>query len=179
MQFIFYGFVFLIIAMVIAGFVQTMLYPPVEVSPSELPASVQRELDKFFPAFQPGKILYLENRRRYTFTGLNDGRDCKITVELDPDGTIDEVDFNDRSGPTTLENITRISVTSVPQHVAQIMNAFLVDDATPIENSRARAAMINRENAFKIDLLTAAYKYEFEITESGRLVEFEKEKRRI
>lgn len=39
--------------------------------------------------------------------------------------------------------------------------------------------MINRENAYKVDLRTAAYKYEFEITDSGRLVEFEKEKKRV
>ena len=179
MQFIFYGIVFLIAAMAVAGFVQNLLYPPVEISQSELPANVQRELDKFFPAFQPGKILYQENRRRYTMTGKNANRECKLKIELEPDGEMDEVEFKDRSGPTALENISRISVTAVPQHVAEIMNAYLIDDATPIENSRACSAMINRENAFKIDLRTSAYKYEFEITESGRIVEFEKEKRHV
>jgi hypothetical protein len=52
-------------------------------------------------------------------------------------------------------------------------------ETTPIQNSRARSVMINRENAFKIDVRTAAYKFEFEITNSGRLVDFEKEKQRV
>ena len=45
MEILFYGFVFLIVVMFIASFVQTLLHPPVEITSSELPAIVLRELD--------------------------------------------------------------------------------------------------------------------------------------
>ncbi len=45
MEILFYGFVFLIVVMFIASFVQTLLHPSVEITSSELPAIVLRELD--------------------------------------------------------------------------------------------------------------------------------------
>lgn len=56
-KFYFTAFVILIAVMFIVGFVQTLLHPPVEIIELELPAIVKRELDKYFPAFQPAKIF--------------------------------------------------------------------------------------------------------------------------
>lgn len=91
MELLFYGVMFLVGAMFVASFVQALLHPPVEITPAELPAIVQRELEKNFPSFEPTKILFLGIRRRYTLNGSNDNRDCKLEFELKPDGELDEV----------------------------------------------------------------------------------------
>lgn len=106
--------------------------------------------------------------------GSIDNRDCKLEFDQQPEGELDEVEFKDLTGPKSLENITNISITAVPHHVGKTMNVFLADDATPVQNSRACSAMINRENAHRIDARTAAFKND-EITDSGRLIDFEKE----
>lgn len=154
------------------------MHPPVEVSSAELPSVVQCELARFFPGFEPHKILFSKQRQRYSLDGLIDSRNSKLVFELQADGELDEVDFKDLSGPKSMENITRIATADVPQHIADIMSRLLADDSTPIQSNRACRMMINRENAYKIHLRTKIYKYEFEITDAGRLVEFEKEKTR-
>jgi hypothetical protein len=175
MQFIFYGILFIVIVSAVGALIQNALYPPVEIQPSELPDVLKSELSTLFPKFAPDRIKFMRLRHRYTLEGQFEGRPGKIFCGLTPDEELAEIEFKDVSGTCSFTNQKRIQSTLVPSQIAEIMKPYLASDATSFESSRASSGMIGSENAFKIKINSEDYEYEFEITESGRLVEFEKE----
>ena len=175
MQFIFYGILFLVIVTAVGALIQNAIYPPVEIQPSELPDVLKDELSTLFPKFAPNKIKFMRLRHRYTLEGDFEGRPGKIFCGLTPDAELAEIEFKDISGTRSFTNKKRIQPTLVPLQIAEIMKPYLASDATSFESSRASSGMIGSENAFEIRISSEQFEYEFEITESGRLVEFEKE----
>lgn len=176
MEFVFYSVIFVVALTVFANLVQTVMHPPVEISAAEIPRPVQKELDRLFPSFVTSTIMFLKSKRRYIIQGTTDHHPGRIEFELLPDGKIDEIDFNDISCSTAMQNRTRIPIANIPTRVAETLNPLCDGNHSQIAGGRSNSGMIGSENAFEIKFRTVDFQYEFQVTETGRLVEFEKKR---
>ena len=113
----------------------------------ELPDDVIADLKMHFPEFQSAEVRFLPAVRKYKMKGSYKDQQVAIEVEMTKSGLIDELAFS---------QLTQSSET--PQFV------------------RACHVQFSHEAGYKLELAQLGYHYEFEITESGRLIEFEKER---
>ncbi len=179
MEFVFYVVLFLIGVSIIVTFVQNLVHPPLKIAATELPESVQQELSLHFPNFQPREIFFLSSRHRYTMNGTIDRRPARMEFDVNPDHELAEVDFEETAVPTAFQGKTKIAPAAIPSQLAEVMAPFLDAEVDEHATCRAYAGRIGSENAFKIKIRSEHWKYDFEITQSGRLVEYEKETLRI
>jgi hypothetical protein len=174
MELVFYATIFFVGVSMAATFVQNLVYPPVELELAELPEVIRHELQSKFPGFHPTQIYFLGSRHRYTLIGQLAERSARIEFDLTPDHELAEVEFREYSGPTGLVGKTRIPPTAIPAHLADVISGLITGDFSHPAGCRAYAGRIGDEDAFNINIRSHDWKYDLEITHSGRIVEFEK-----
>jgi hypothetical protein len=111
--------------------------------------------------------------------GMIDQRSARMEFDVNPDHELAEVDFEETAGSTAFVGKTKIAPAAIPGQLAEVLAPFLDEEVDEDATYRAYAGRIGSENAFKIKIRSKHWKYHFEITQSGRLVEYEKETLRI
>ena len=162
-------------AVVALNLIKRWLNPPKPVTMEELPTNVRAEFEQFGD-FEIEKIIFEKSELEYKFYGSCSGEPARVEVELNRSREIREVEFNVRSKLKKPGQF--ISDKTVPQSVAEIMFPYLGDEAQSFELTRINSCEIRNEPAFDVKGRTANWKWEFEICESGKLYEMEKEKLR-
>ncbi len=174
MEFVFYAVFFSVVVFVVAGFVQTVIYPPAVLQPDQLPGVVTRELQTFFPDFSPLQIKHQKVRQRFQIDGTMSGLQYHLEIDLTPDGELAETKFQDPLRPGKLANLTSIPNSLVPIHLADRMRVVLAHDPTSVNSSLAFTGLLESESAYQIKIQTDDFSYRFAFLESGHLVDFEK-----
>ena len=174
MEFLFYAVLFSVVVFVVAGFVQTVIYPPVVLQPDQLPAAIQRELQNCCAEFVPLRIKHQKVRHRYQIEGTLVELNYYLEIDLTPDGELAETKLQDPLRSRKLLNLAPIPNSLVPIQLAERMQVVLAHDSSPICSSLAFCGLLESERAYQIKIQTDDFGYEFVLTESGQLVEFEK-----
>ena len=174
MEFVFYAVLFIVTVLLVANFVQLLIYPPLEIQPADLPEVVQQELKNCFPNFRPAGIKLLRPRQRYLMNGKISDTPSRVLVDLTPDQELVKVEFSDDSGPSRFSNKRPIPTTTVPPQISAAIRKYLPATLATGKDSTAFSGMIGSEQAYQIKIHSDEFDYEFEITQAGRLVGFEK-----
>ncbi len=174
MEFLFYAVLFSVVVFVVAGFVQTVIYPPAVLQPDQLPEVVMHELQTFFPDFSPLQIKHQKVRQRYQIDGTIGRLRYYLEIDLTPDGELAETRFQDPLRSGKLVNLTPIPNSLVPIHLADRMRVVLAHDPTAVNSSLAFTGLLESESAYQIKIQTDDFSYRFAFMESGHLVDFEK-----
>ena len=150
--------------------------PPRVIQFNELPDDVIADLKMHFPEFQSAEVRFLPAVRKYKMKGSYKDQQVAIEVEMTKSGLIDELEFNDTDNKSSIRKAIIKDIDEIPELILKLAFSQLTQSSETPQFVRACHVQFSHEAGYKLELAQLGYHYEFEITESGRMIEFEKER---
>ena len=170
MHWVFIGIGALLVLRVLSGLKQ----PAHNLLPNQLPEPIRQEVEGSFPGFvmESGRSI---RDRKFVIKGTYLGRTGRVEVELDRNGVIREFEYEELSGNFSSKSYIACGSTQIPETVHQLAADLLGDQAGRFELHDTMRGKANGEKAYKLKGRTPGLTWEFQVTETGRLIEFERE----
>ena len=172
------GLVFLSILglMILIAIIQNLRNPPREINFDELPEDVASEIKTLFPEFQPLSVKFIPVSKKYHIKGEYQTHQVRIEAEMTKAGLLDELELKDIENRSTSRGAPINSINEIPEPILKTAFSMLAQNPETPQFIKAYHAKFSNEAGYKLELKQSNHHYEFEITESGRLIEFEKER---
>jgi hypothetical protein len=168
------GFLILFALAIGQALVRRKLDPYQEVSFSDLPAELREEAERVLPGFEPQQARITKSGNEARAEGQYHGRGMRIEGEFDRAGKLVEFEA-DAEGGTRTRGV--MAPEELPGAVVGEIQRLLGDTFARLERRLATRGQSGSEEFFGLKGLCDGWKYEVEVSGSGRLLGFEKELR--
>lgn len=153
--------------------------PPREIDFGEVDEVVQLEIKKCIPEFQSETVRFLPAVKKYQMKGVYKGNPVRVEAEMTKAGLFDELELKDISEFYSQKRGAAIkSINEIPEPILNIAFSMLGESSEAPEFVRGYHATFLGKAGYDLRLNLSTHRYEFEIREDGRILEFEKERRR-
>lgn len=172
-------FVLGFLAFVVLGIVSSVLRrrrnPFLTVSLVELPDALRGDIERLVPEFQPSTVRLTKNRDEAHVRGEYLGVPASIEAEFNPRAELVEFEFEAVSGSRMRAGI---SPEALPQAARATVDRVLGPERGAFVETSLTGGTLAGEGNFKIEGDVGDWHWEIEVSESGRLLEIERERRR-
>jgi hypothetical protein len=149
--------------------------PVGDVRFDQLPPVLQEEIQRIAPDFQPESIRATESGSDAYLRGDYRGTRASIEADFDAEGNLVEFEFEAVHGSRTRRGIAQ---GDLPAAVVAEVDRVLGDERARFTQQGQTAGTLNGEGNYKVRGDADDWSWEIEVSESGQLLEVEKEKRR-
>ncbi len=151
------------------------LNPYGEAAWEALPEELRAEIERVLPGFRPGEAQITRKGDEARITGDYQGETMRVEANFDRAGALVEfeVDAPRRSRMTGLA-----SPDDLPSAARQEIDRVLGELAASFSPGLVKRGRSGAEALFEVNGVAGRWKWEIGVSESGRLVEVEKERRR-
>ena len=149
--------------------------PYSEVAFDALPQSLREEIARSVPEFQPTSIRITKRQNEARLQGSYLGQRASIEGDFDPSGALVDFEFEASEGARVR---TGIEPSELPEPARRRVDALLGDRRASFVERRVTGGSVHGEGNYKIVGDTSSWNWEIEVSESGTLLELEKERRR-
>ena len=167
-------FLLFVVVIVVSSIVRNLLNPPREMPWPEVPQPIRQAIESGFPEFVVKAVRHVPVKHEYEILGSYQNRRAQIEVECHPKGGIREIEFEDLEGETHILRQRRCNHDELSSTAREQLKLVLGDEAGSFQPHRTQRGDYGNESAFEIDGRSSQWKWEIEVTESGRLLEVEK-----
>jgi hypothetical protein len=145
-----------------------------EIAYGELDAPLRAEIERIVPDFQPGTVRITKHRDEVRIAGQVGSESARIEADFDGQGALVELEFDLAGGSRQREVFSG----EPPAPVSAEIDRVLGDARSGFERRVMTRGTAKGEAVYQVKGTTAGWKWEVEVSESGRLLEVEMEKRR-
>lgn len=160
---------------VVGPILKRMGNPAEEVPLERIPADARAEIDRILPEFRPDGIRLTRNGSHAYLEGDHQGARARVKAEFHQPAGLTELEFNAVSGARSRRRISR---EELPAGAVGEVERVLGDDLAAFDWYSVTGGTLDGEGNYEVEGTANDWKWEIEVTESGRLLEFEKERRR-
>lgn len=172
MEYVFYIVILLACVYVIAGIVFSTFLSATEISRSELPPAVEQEFVALFPDFVTQAVKRQKARHRYLLEGKYANQPSQLMFALTPESELTILEYSRVDQPQKFQKLRVLSNAQIPAKVASKLKPFFADDQAQFETGMVQLGLIGKEVAYRIDVDSKAYRYHFDVAETGELYKF-------
>ena len=147
------------------------------LSPNQLPEKVLTAARETLAEFQMESASSIMGRK-FVIRGTYRGNPGKMDVELGRDGEVDEVEYDEILQSGSSKFLTGCELSEIPDIVRRTIQEVLGEDHVNFQPYRASKGKVNGEGCYKVKGRLPGWKWEFEVLESGRLIELERDRSR-
>jgi len=140
-----------------------------------LPQALRDEIARSVPEFQPTSVRLTKKRDEARLQGSYLGQRASIEGDFDRSGALVDFEFEASEGSRVR---TGIEPNELPERARSRVDALLGDERASFIERRVTGGTVNGEGNYKIVGDADGWSWEIEVSESGTLLELEKEKRR-
>ena len=149
--------------------------PFISCSWSELPAPLRDEVERLLPGLTPTDTRLTRDGDKLRASGERAGERFRIEADMGPEGQLLELEIDTSRSMRTTGSATP---EALPEAVRRELDRVLGDQRDAFEIGRVTTGTTREgEPAFEVKGRVADWSYEVEISASGQLLEFEREKR--
>lgn len=160
---------------IVQAVVRRKLNPYAEVAYAGLPDEMRAEIDRVLPGFEHGTARATKKGDEARVDGSYLGE--PVFVEADFDGSGQLVDFEvDGRRSTRARGLA--DPADLPEAALREIDRVLGEDRGRFERSRITTGTSGDERHFEVKGTAGIWKWEIAVSEAGRLLEVEKERRR-
>jgi hypothetical protein len=145
-----------------------------EIAYSELDAALRAEIERIVPDFQPGTVRITKHRDEVRIAGQVRSESARVEAELDAQGALVELEFDLAGGSLQREVVSGEPSGAVSAEIDRVLG----DARSQFERRVMSRGTAGGEAAYQVKGTAAGWKWEIEVSDSGRLLEVEMEKRR-
>ena len=146
--------------------------PYAEVPYEMLPAELRSEIERVLPGFEPGRTLLTKHRDEARARGAYLGAEFAVEADFDPSGRLVDFEAEHRTGK---RRTGTASPDSLPLRVREELDRVLGKERGAFEIARAFQGTAGDEPFFEVKGRAGDWRWEVAVTESGRLLEVERE----
>ncbi len=166
------------VALMLLSIVRRVLNPPKPLQWLEVPAPVRQAVESSLPGFSPLSQQVFEGGRKYKIDGSYRGHTGRVEVEMGAQGEVKEIEYDENPGSKLTTGLEDCELTDFPPVVLDHIQQLMGSESDQYQPYRVRRGKLRGETVFKTKGHTPDWKWEFEVMESGRLAELEKERHR-
>jgi hypothetical protein len=155
--------------------ISRVLNPPKPLQWSEVPLDIREAIEANLSGFVVESQRERDGRGEWLFQGAYKGHSGRVEIECDRDGRISEFEFGEGQAVRMTTNNTPCEFSEVPRVAMDHLRELMGSETERFQPSRVRRATMKGEVIFDIEGRTPTWEWEIKMTESGRLVELEKE----
>lgn len=166
----------IIIAVVAAigfGIIKNLLNPPKKIEWADVPEGPRSLFEASIPGFEVSGGLHIPGARKYKLQGEYRGQEMRGEIEYDSFGNVEEIEC-EVVGRGMSNSGQECQLTDLPAEVITHMGELMGDDHKDFAPSRMHQGSFGEETAFEVRGTTTQWRWEFEFTASGKLIEMEK-----
>jgi hypothetical protein len=168
------GFLALFALAIGQAFLRRRLDPYQEVAWMELPAELREETERVLPGFEPQRSIITKKGIEARIEGCYQGRGMRVEGEFDSSGKLVEFEADGEGG---FRKRGMVAPEELPGAVVGEIQRLLGDVFSRLERRMATRGTSGGEECFGLRGLHGEWKYEVEVSGSGRLLGFERELR--
>jgi hypothetical protein len=174
MEFVFYMVIIAAFVYVMTGVVQSTFLSVTPIKREQLPRVIEDEFQKLFPDFATQSISLQKARQRYQVIGKCGGKPSKLVFGVTPESELAVVEYSQAAADHPFVKHRAIASAQVPPKIAHRLGHYLAHDPPLMETGKAESGMIGDTPAYRIEIDSQKYHYQFDITDSGELFKFSK-----
>ena len=175
---VFFVVVFLAIFVLAIGqaVLRRQMNPYGEVAYDALPETMRNEVERVLPGFTPKNARITKQGDEARLAGDYRGADVAVEADFDASGALVDFEIDTRTG---VRRLGLADVTDVPNTAQAEIDRVLGPHRANFEPHRIfQGALGDGERAFEAKGYAGEWKWEIEVSATGRLLEVEMEKRR-
>ena len=155
--------------------IKAIMYPPKPITWAEVPEPLRTAFEASVPGFEVKQVKYFKEARKYKMLGNYRGDPVTGEVEHNSAGEAVEIEC-ESTGPGVRTLNAPCELGDLPAEVITHMGELLGDEREHFEATRVHKGAEGDDQGFKIKGRTPTWRWEFELSASGRLIELEKER---
>lgn len=136
---------------------------------------LRNDIARFVPDLQPSAVRVTKNGNKATLSGEYKGVAATLEADFDRRGELTEFEFEAVNGSRIRSGI---GPEDLPQAARAEIDRVIGADRDAFVETGLTGGTLNGEGNYKISGDVGDWRWEIEVSESGRLLEFEREKRR-
>ncbi len=169
-----YVFLGVFVFLIGGSILRRLLNPFQEVAYEGLPGALRAETDRVLPGFHHNKVRTTKSGDNARIEGKYLGESVTVEADFDPHGEMVEFEVERWVGARTTGLAT---LADVPDAALREVERVLGDHHAAFEPRTVKRGESGGEIHYEVKGTSGDWKWEVAVTEAGRLVEIEKEKR--